>query len=511
MTRSSNRSRRIVLLALTITSGLSTSADFANLGLVGVGRVDGNSLDSTGSDTLGGIFSSLWIDSTSITTQADPLGNLTYSGTLLGLPDRGFGDGLQDYHPRIQTFDFSFTPVPENYAGPALPQAQIQLRNTGSTILTYDTGSGLSTFTGFNPNDSSSSFPRSTESSLGSGKRSLDPEGLVRTKNGHYFVSDEYGPNVYEFDAQGTLVRTLDLPDALVPKVGGTTTYDQDQNGALTSGRRSNRGLEGLSVSPDQSRLFAMLQSPTVQDGGQDNRSRNTRILAYDLTQPGTPLVAEYVYQLTLQGSPSANRNTPISEILALNNDELLILERDGRGGLTQNNVPTYKSVVRADLRGAQNILGSTYDQVNDTTGQTDFPLGMAISVTPVQREDLVNLLDANQLAKFGLNVNGTADENSISEKWEGLGLIPNLSTRATDDFYLLVGNDNDFLASEIIHNGQIVGTSPFTQDNLMLAYSVRLPGATTNVPDSLPNWCALAAFAGCALAGRRVSGSRPR
>lgn len=502
------RAIRLALIMATSVAFLPLrGADFANLGLVGVGRIDGNGLDTTGNDTLGGIFSSLWVDSTQIMAQVDASGRWTYTGTLLGLPDRGFGDGLQDYHPRIQAFDFSFTPVPANYQGPTLPQTQIQLRNTGSTILTYKTGAGLSTFTGYNPNAAGSTFPLSAPGSLGEGKRSLDPEGLVRMKDGSYFISDEYGPNVYKFDSKGVLVSTLPLPAALVPKANDTTAFDQDQNGDLTSGRRSNRGMEGLSISPDQTRIFAMLQSPTVQDGGQNNGSRNTRILVYDLTKAGTPLIEEYVYQLTLKGSPANNRNTPVSEIIALNNEELLILERDGRGGLTQNNVPTYKSIVRANLSGAQNILGSTYDQVNGTPGQTDFPNGTAISVTPVSRADLVNLLDSAQLAKFGLNTNAAADENSISEKWEGLGLIPNLSTPATDDFYLLVGNDNDFLAKDIIHNGVQVGSSPFTQDNMILAYEVVLPGARTSVPETMPVWASGAVLLG--LAGLRRRSTR--
>lgn len=499
--------RAALALAATLVVIPSTqAAPSINLGLVGVGRLDGNALDATGNDTLGGIFSSLWIDSTSITTQVDASGQWTYSGKLLGLPDRGFGDGLQDYHPRIQSFDFTFKPVSAGYQGASLPQNQIELRNTGSTLLTYQTSSGLSTFTGYNPNDTTASVPTSSAGSLGGGKRSLDPEGLVRMKDGSYFVSDEYGPNVYKFDPKGTLVNTLSLPPALVPKVDTTTVFDQDQNGNLTSGRRSNRGMEGLSVSPDQTRLFAMLQSPTDQDGGQDNGSRNTRILVYDLTKPGTPLMEEYVYQLILKGNPAGTRNTPISEIIALNNDELLILERDGRGGLTQNNVPTYKSIVRADLRGAQNILGSSYDQVNGEPGQTDFPLGTAISVTPVSRTDLVNLLDPTQLAKFGLNTQAAADENSIAEKWEGLGLIPNLSTPASDDFYLFVGNDNDFLSKDIIHNGTQVGSSPFTQDNMILAYEVVLPGATTSVPEGMPLWATGTAVFGLLLAGQRRS-----
>lgn len=490
--------RNLVILSGAISLATSgQGSPFTNNGLVGVGRIDANALDLTGQDTLGGIFSSLWIDQSSLSATVSSSGKYTYTGTLLGLPDRGFGDGARDYHPRIQTFDFTFTPVAAGYSGPALPQNQISLVNTGSRIFTYDTPSGPSTFTGFNPNNpASTALPQSAAGSLGGGRLSLDPEGLVRVRSGSYFVSDEYGPNIYKFDSSAKLIGTLPLPQALVPRVGSTVVYDQDQNGALTSGRRANRGLEGLTVSPDETRLFAMLQSPTDQDGGQDNTSRNTRILVYDLTQSGTPLVGEYVYQLTLQGNPSGTRNTPISEILALNNHEILVLERDGRGGFTQNNAPTYKSIVKADLSTGQNILGSSYDLANGEPGQTDFPNGLAIGVTPVAREELVNMLDTAQLAKFGLNINANPDANTLTEKWEGLGLIPDLSTAIPDDFFLFVGNDNDFLARSIIHNGEVVGTSPFTQDNMLLAYHVTLPGAQLQVPDLVPAWTFAGAFA---------------
>jgi hypothetical protein len=50
----------------------------------------------------------------------------------------------------------------------------------------------------------------------------------------------------------------------------------------------------------------------------------------------------------------------------------------------------------------------------------------------------------------FGLNVKADpgSDQNSITEKWEGLALIPLRDPRAPDDFLLLVGNDNDFKAA---------------------------------------------------------------
>lgn len=62
------------------------------------------------------------------------------------------------------------------------------------------------------------------------------------------------------------------------------------------TGRVANQGFEGLTISPDQKSLYAMLQSGTVQDGGTtDFRSRWTRIFHYDISDAANPaLVGEW-------------------------------------------------------------------------------------------------------------------------------------------------------------------------------------------------------------------------
>ena len=47
-------------------------------------------------------------------------------------------------------------------------------------------------------------------SSLGN---ALDPEGfVVNPVTGHFYVSDEYGPSLYEFDRQGVFVQAFATP-----------------------------------------------------------------------------------------------------------------------------------------------------------------------------------------------------------------------------------------------------------------------------------------------------------
>src|ERR1043165_4905256 len=87
-----------LLVAMSLAA-TSQAQPLVNLGLVGVGRLPADSFDQlgVGVDTLGGFFSALWVDPASITKSGD-----TYSATIYAVPDRGFDNGLTDYHPRTQ-------------------------------------------------------------------------------------------------------------------------------------------------------------------------------------------------------------------------------------------------------------------------------------------------------------------------------------------------------------------------------------------------------------------------
>ncbi|MBC7930008.1 MAG: esterase-like activity of phytase family protein [Rubrivivax sp.] len=472
-----NRFAASVAMCLILLLGLPVRAQFGgftNKGLVGVGRIPAGSFDQLGPnvDTLGGVFSSMAFDLSSWRRTGDAANGFTYSGTLYGLPDRGFGDGAQNYLPRIEKFDISVKPF--FGAGP-VAQNQMTLQNVSA--LLFSTMSGAN-FTGFDGNDATvTTHPQSMTGSLGGGRRSIDPEGLVlRASDGGYWVSDEYGPFIYRFDSFGRLQQTIKPPAALIPKPSFTGAS------APASGRFNNRGLEGLSLTPDGRRLVAALQSPAVQDGNDNNGSIYTRILVYDV-EAGSPnenkLIGEYVYQLTLKGNPSQTRNTPFSELYALSATQFLVLERDGRGGDTGNG-SLYKKVNLADVSAATNIAGTGYDLAPGTTGALQLPKTGALptGLVAATRQDFVDLIDTTQLSRFGLNISNPPDQNTLAEKWEGLALVPLRDTSTPDDYLLLVGNDNDFKAANVFHNGVIVGTNSIQIDSMILAYRVTLPVA---------------------------------
>src|SRR6478609_3670745 len=88
-----------------------------------------------------------------------------------------------------------------------------------------------------------------------------------------------------------------------------------------TQGRLTNKGMEGLAITPDGRTLVGAMQSPLIQDGG-DVKGGITRIVTIDIK---TGWMHEYAYQLD---ADPAFKKTTISEIVAINNTDFLVDER---------------------------------------------------------------------------------------------------------------------------------------------------------------------------------------
>lgn len=245
----------------------------------------------------------------------------------------------------------------------------------------------------------------------------FDPEGLViDPQSGHFLVSDEYGPSLYEFDRDGYLLRSFETPANLLPRdaLSGTPNFAGDTGN--TAGKRTNRGFEGLAISPDGTRVYAMLQSAMLDEGGGSGVCN--RIVAFDI-ESGTA-VAQYAYQM--EGS---SQGRGISALLAVNDHEFLVLERNNRGvGAGADLTPPNKKVFRIDIAGATDMSATTFE-----AGAC--PVGKVAKTGP--------LLDlaANPPAVL---------EGKVPEKWEGLAIGPRL---ADGSYLLLTGTDNDYSVTQ--------------------------------------------------------------
>ncbi len=83
---------------------------------------------------------------------------------------------------------------------------------------------------------------------MGAGKVSLDAESLQFTRDGGFYVGDEYAANVYRFDRQGRLLGVITPPRRSRRVAARRPTSARCS--APQAGRRNNQGAEGMSLSP---------------------------------------------------------------------------------------------------------------------------------------------------------------------------------------------------------------------------------------------------------------------
>ncbi|MDH4408261.1 MAG: esterase-like activity of phytase family protein, partial [Verrucomicrobiales bacterium] len=199
---------------------------FVNLGLQGVGRVPANSIDPVTGESIGSV-SDMQISG----WKKNPDGS--FAGTFHFLPDRGYNSGTiySNYAARLNDFTFTFTPY--TGAAPTLLQNQIALTFGGSRRFTYDhdgdSGTPAIYSTGLLATGKTTLFgteiPTVTANTTQSdgtfaNRLTVDAEGLILdsrpSKAGSGWVSDEYGPYIYHFNASGQIDGQLQLPAALV-------------------------------------------------------------------------------------------------------------------------------------------------------------------------------------------------------------------------------------------------------------------------------------------------------
>lgn len=446
-------------------------------GLVGVGRVSASQRDKFG-ETFGS-FSGIAIDARTWRRNADG----SYSGTLIAQPDRGYTKSgvTTNYRPRQHRLSAVFAPAPNGSSS----QSQLTLSLSDSVL--YAEGDGTS-LTSLDPSATTvgtrPGFPALPQAY--NGRISIDPEGLVRLADGTFFVSDEYGPYLYRFSDTGTLLSAIRPPEALIPKRGGRDSFSSDnpakgQPAASPSeplaGRENNQGLEGLTLSLDGLTLYALMQSATRQDGGEDGNSqrRYTRLLAYDIANPAAPaLRSEWILPLPLFTQGGTQQVASVGDFVAINGRQFLVLVRDGNGRGSDTPRSLYRAIVAYDVTSATNLAGSVFDNPNTAAA----PKGvLAGTIVPASSAVLIDINDSTQLAKFGLNNGPNDNSNTLAEKWESLTLAPALDAAAPDDFFLLVGNDNDYTTTDGRQDGENYKEDQ-NIDSMVLVYRVTLPGS---------------------------------
>lgn len=357
--------------------------------------------------------------------------------TFLALPDRGPNavaytggsaiDNTTSYIARFNTVTLDVTATPSAVPAGTVPYTVTPtLQSTtllwSSTPLTYGSTAGLPSavpsqntagkyyFTG-----RSDGFVAGSSSNVNDAR--LDPESIRVSKDGKsIYVSDEYGPYVYQFDrSTGERTRSFTLPSNLaVPNANAVGATEISGN---TVGRVANKGMEGLAISPDGKTLFGFMQSPLAQDGG--DGGRYNRIVKIDIASGA---VSQFAFDNQINGKAYNS-----SELLALNDHELIVLERDGKG-LGDGTKAAVKQLVKIDLTGATEV-----SNITDLRTQP----GAAIVGT--------KFLDI----RAALNAAGVPDAR-IPAKLEGIAFGEDVVVNGKTMHTLYLANDNDFLATTI-------------------------------------------------------------
>ncbi len=356
---------------------------------------------------------------------------LAYAGgtTFLAVPDRGpnatpipngsLNDNTTSFISRVESLDLALTPAASGSLPFTLtPALEATTLLFSATPLTYGNTVGLPSAVPVE-NTADHFYFSGRSDNFGPGLSTnpdfarLDPECIRVSRDGNtMFIADEYGPYVYQFDrATGRRVRSYQLPEHFA--ISHLSPVGAVEIATNIVGRVTNKGVEGLAITPDGSMLVALVQSPLLQDGGDGGRAN--RIVTIDVATGATH---EYVYDNQI-GTKAFNS----SEIIAFNDHQFLIDTRDGKG-LGDGSVAVIKQLWAVDIAGAQ-----------DVSTLSGAAVLLTKAVPKVRFLDIVAVLNANGIVS-----------TQIPAKIEGLAFGPDVLVGGVTTHTLFVGNDNDFI-----------------------------------------------------------------
>ncbi|MCK5830353.1 MAG: esterase-like activity of phytase family protein [Methylococcales bacterium] len=223
----------------------------------------------------------------------------------------------------------------------------------------------------------------------------LDGEGLVALKDGTFWVSDEYGPHIVHFDANGREIARIN-------------PFKHDQRASLNlpfelSSRDKNHGMEGLTITPDQKTLVGIMQSTLRNPSKKVDDSKLTRIVTINLE---TGSIGQYLYKQDKKQKSNC-------EIEALSATKFLVVERDAKflngSADKEPSKKALKLIYKIDLKTATNLeefpLTNGFSQ-HETLGLTiegksleEYVFNKSWSdlegkgIKPVQKELLVDMV----------------------------------------------------------------------------------------------------------------------
>ena len=189
----------------------------------------------------------------------------------------------------------------------------------------------------------------------------LDPEGLAALQDGSFWVSDEYGPHLVHYDGNGVEIERINA------------FANDERNNVMVEGkpillpteftkRRANRGMEALTITPDQTTLVGIMESSMDNPDKSGRLSSLVRMVTINLV---SGQIAQYLYRLD-------NAAHVTSGIVALNDHEFYLIEHDRKFPLQDKSAQ--KLIYKIDIAQATDIATIANDKSvkqNDRLGLT--------------------------------------------------------------------------------------------------------------------------------------------
>ena len=330
---------------------------------------------------------------------SDAAAHPTHPNRFYALTDRGpnadykgcLGEGKQfllpDYTPRIGLFEIQSN-------GEIKKVKEILLKDSSGTPITglpnpkalggtneipYDVSGKLMTVNPDLPFDEISN-------PLKNDINGLDPEGLAALEDGTFWISDEYGPHLVHYDAEGIEIGRIN-PFANDPRNNVMVNDTPLLLPLELSKRRANRGMEALTITPDQTTLVGIIESSMDNPDKSGRLSTLLRMVTINLV---TGVISQYLYQLD-------KPHHVTSGLIALSNDEFYLVEHDRKFPLQESDAQ--KLIYKINISHATDIETLT----DSETLKQDDALGLLVDTQTL--EQLINTHEDGweQLARLGI------------------------------------------------------------------------------------------------------------
>ncbi len=259
----------------------------------------------------------------------------------------------------------------------------------------------------------------------------FDPESFRQAPDGTFWFGEEFGPFLLHTDGAGNLLEPpipTPYPDALAPFTRGQPYIRSPENPVFANlpdrdarvaaaNLPTSRGFEGMALNTSGDKLYLLLEGALLDDPIQTR----LLLLEFDLeTQSYTDNF--WFYPVSVAGHA-------IGDLTAINDHELLVIERDSQQGESA----AFKRIYKIDLRdGAsdgtlQKELVADLLFINDVDGITapepgvvgfgalfSFPFVTIEAVYPVDADTLLVTNDNNYPFSAGRRPGIAPDDNEF-------------------------------------------------------------------------------------------------